>query len=57
MFKGELAKIIEKLYGYDDEDWFEVLEAKKDGDCWKLLIKHRIEKQNKNEEAKDESSK
>lgn len=52
MFRSELAKIIEKLEGYDD-DWYEVLEAKRDGDCWVLTVKHR--KAQKTQGAQDES--
>lgn len=54
MFRSELAKMIEKLEGYDD-DWYEVLEAKRDGDCWVLTVKHR--KEQKKAEAKNEDNK
>lgn len=49
MIMGELGKLIEKLEGWDAKDWYEVLEAKKDGDVWILTVKHRSTKKSEEE--------
>lgn len=57
LFKSELAKLIEKLEGYDENDWYEVSEAKKTGDYWVVTVRHRVEKSKKNAGAENENNK
>lgn len=54
MIRNELAKLIEKLEGFNERNWYEVLEAKKDGDCWQLLVRHRVTNVKNTEEINEE---
>ena len=51
--KTELQDIVNRLQGYDDDDYYEIINAEKTGGIWHLAVKHII---NPKEEPENESN-
>lgn len=49
--QSELKDIIERLEGYDEKNWYEILNAEKKDFLWLLTVRHRVEEVPSKEEA------
>lgn len=41
--QSELKDIVERLEGYDEKNWYEIVNAEKKGFVWLLTVRHRVE--------------
>lgn len=41
--QSELKDIVERLEGYNEKNWYEVINAEKKGSVWLLTVRHRVE--------------
>lgn len=41
--QSELKDIVERLEGYDEKNWYEIVNAEKKGFVWILTVRHRVE--------------
>lgn len=55
--QSELKDIVERLEGYDEKNWYEIVNAENKGFVWILTVRHRVEEEPteaETQEAQDE---